>query len=38
MSDFLLASMFGALRAEDAFWWFFIIAVGCYVAFSALAE
>lgn len=38
MSDFLLASMFGGLRAEDAFWWFFIIAVGCYVAFSALAE
>jgi len=37
MCDLVLASMFGSLRAENAFWWFFIIAVGCYVAFSALA-
>ena len=36
MCDLVLASMFGSLRAENAFWWFFIIAVGCYVAFSAL--
>ena len=38
MNYLLLASMFSELYAEDSFWWFFIIAVGCFVAFSILAE
>ena len=38
MLEFTLPSFLVGVTAEDSFWWFFIIAIVCFVGFCVLAE